>query len=98
MISYSGIVELMAAGTITLAHKSGGPKLDIVIDHDGHITGYLADSVQSYADKMEEIFSLSQEEHMVIRKNARAHVSKFSESEFKYGFLNVMSPMMSEFN
>jgi alpha-1,2-mannosyltransferase len=26
----SGVVELMAAGTVILAHNSGGPKLDIV--------------------------------------------------------------------
>ncbi|KAJ8352599.1 hypothetical protein SKAU_G00240750 [Synaphobranchus kaupii] len=37
-----GVVECMAAGAVILAHKSGGPKLDIVVPHDGHPTGFLA--------------------------------------------------------
>jgi len=34
-----GIVELMAAGVITIAHNSGGPKEDIVVPFQGKTTG-----------------------------------------------------------
>ncbi|EPQ14371.1 GDP-Man:Man(3)GlcNAc(2)-PP-Dol alpha-1,2-mannosyltransferase, partial [Myotis brandtii] len=40
-----GVVECMAAGTIILAHNSGGPKLDIVIPYEGEVTGFLAERV-----------------------------------------------------
>ncbi len=29
------VVEIMAAGAIALAHNSGGPRADIVVDHGG---------------------------------------------------------------
>ncbi|CAG8733694.1 4895_t:CDS:10, partial [Cetraspora pellucida] len=34
-----GVVEYMAAGIITVAHNSGGPKMDIVISYNGQRTG-----------------------------------------------------------
>lgn len=34
-----GIVEYQAAGLISVAHDSGGPKSDIVVEHDGGPTG-----------------------------------------------------------
>ncbi|KXS19347.1 glycosyltransferase family 4 protein [Gonapodya prolifera JEL478] len=34
-----GIVEYMAAGLVAIAHDSGGPKTDIVIEHNGTMTG-----------------------------------------------------------
>lgn len=36
-----GVVEYQAAGLITVAHDSGGPKLDIVTEIDGQPTGTL---------------------------------------------------------
>eukprot|EP00061_Rhincodon_typus_P011224 g36087.t1 len=66
-----GVVECMAAGTVILAHNSGGPKLDIVVPHNGVQTGFLADSEESYADAMKNILSLSPEKRLEIRKNAR---------------------------
>lgn len=34
-----GVVEFMGAGVIPVAHHSGGPKEDIVVDFDGEKTG-----------------------------------------------------------
>lgn len=34
-----GVVEYQAAGLIGVVHNSGGPKLDIVVDYDGGLTG-----------------------------------------------------------
>uniref|UniRef100_A0A8C3W2X9 GDP-Man:Man(3)GlcNAc(2)-PP-Dol alpha-1,2-mannosyltransferase n=1 Tax=Catagonus wagneri TaxID=51154 RepID=A0A8C3W2X9_9CETA len=82
-----GIVECMAAGTIVLAHNSGGPKLDIVVAHEGERTGFLADSEEGYAETMVHILSMSAEERLRIRNSARASVSRFSDQEFEVTFL-----------
>ncbi|XP_002720786.1 GDP-Man:Man(3)GlcNAc(2)-PP-Dol alpha-1,2-mannosyltransferase isoform X1 [Oryctolagus cuniculus] len=83
-----GIVECMAAGTIILAHNSGGPKLDIVVPHDGQITGFLAETEEGYAETMAHILSLSAEKRLQIRNSARASVSRFSDQEFEMAFLS----------
>ena len=85
---------MMAAGTIALAHDSAGPKLDIVIDHNGERTGFLADSVESYAQKIEDIFNLSPKEKADIQRNARESVSRFSEENFETGFLTITEPII----
>lgn len=85
----------MAAGTVVLAHNSGGPKLDIVVNHHDRITGYLADDVQSYSQALTAIFSLSPKERLEIRRNARDSVSRFSEEEFEHGFLSVIEPFVN---
>ncbi|XP_053312297.1 GDP-Man:Man(3)GlcNAc(2)-PP-Dol alpha-1,2-mannosyltransferase [Spea bombifrons] len=84
-----GVVECMAAGTIILAHNSGGPKMDIVIPYEGQKTGFLADSEDGYASAMDHILSLSPEERLAIRQNARLSVSRFSDHEFEGNFLSA---------
>ena len=88
-----GIVECMASGSIILAHDSGGPKMDIVIEWEGKPTGFLASDEKSYADAMETIFSLSPEERSVICHNARHSISRFSEKAFESGFLQCTEPL-----
>ncbi|XP_004433745.1 PREDICTED: GDP-Man:Man(3)GlcNAc(2)-PP-Dol alpha-1,2-mannosyltransferase [Ceratotherium simum simum] len=88
-----GVVECMAAGTIILAHKSGGPKLDIVIPHEGELTGFLAESEEGYAETMAHILSMSVEKRLQIRKNARASVSRFSDQEFEVTFLSSVEKL-----
>ncbi|XP_022091598.1 GDP-Man:Man(3)GlcNAc(2)-PP-Dol alpha-1,2-mannosyltransferase-like [Acanthaster planci] len=82
-----GVVECMAAGTVIVAHDSGGPKMDIVVEINGKLTGFLANDVKSYADAMEAILKMTPEERLEIRQSARASVERFSEQEFKKGFL-----------
>lgn len=79
----------MAAGTIILAHNSGGPRLDIVTNFNGQKTGYLADSEESYAAAMNTIFKLTDNERFEICQNARQSVERFGEDEFEKGFLAV---------
>ncbi|XP_072253508.1 GDP-Man:Man(3)GlcNAc(2)-PP-Dol alpha-1,2-mannosyltransferase-like [Leuresthes tenuis] len=90
-----GVVECMAAGTIVLAHKSGGPKLDIVVPHQGSQTGFLADSEDSYAAAMETILTLSPSARLEIRRNARESVGRFSDQEFETCFLDATESLMS---
>uniref|UniRef100_A0A667XF18 GDP-Man:Man(3)GlcNAc(2)-PP-Dol alpha-1,2-mannosyltransferase n=1 Tax=Myripristis murdjan TaxID=586833 RepID=A0A667XF18_9TELE len=89
-----GVVECMAAGTIVLAHKSGGPKLDIVVPYEGGQTGFLADSEDSYAAAMETILALSPAARLEIRRTARRSVQRFSDQEFEACFLAAMEPLM----
>uniref|UniRef100_A0A6I8SL47 GDP-Man:Man(3)GlcNAc(2)-PP-Dol alpha-1,2-mannosyltransferase n=1 Tax=Xenopus tropicalis TaxID=8364 RepID=A0A6I8SL47_XENTR len=88
-----GIVECMAAGTIILAHNSGGPKLDIVVPYEEHETGFLADSVESYAAAMDYILCLTPEQRLTIRQNARRSVARFSDQEFEANFLASSEPL-----
>ncbi|KAK6315256.1 hypothetical protein J4Q44_G00147850 [Coregonus suidteri] len=89
-----GVVECMAAGTVILAHKSGGPKLDIVVPYEGGQTGFLADSEDSYATAMETILTLSSSARLEIRRNARRSVDRFSNQEFDASFLSSMEPLI----
>ncbi|XP_072301391.1 GDP-Man:Man(3)GlcNAc(2)-PP-Dol alpha-1,2-mannosyltransferase [Eucyclogobius newberryi] len=91
-----GVVECMAAGTIVLAHRSGGPKLDIVVPFRGEQTGFLADSVESYAVAMETILALSPEARLQIRRSARQSVQRFSDQEFDSSFLGAMETVMGQ--
>lgn len=90
-----GVVECMAAGTIILAHKSGGPKLDIVVPYDNGPTGFLADDEDSYADAMERILSMTPAARLEIRRRARLSVTRFSDQEFEGSFLSAVEPLMS---
>lgn len=90
-----GVVECMAAGTIVLAHKSGGPKLDIVVPFEGQQTGFLADSEESYAAAMETILSLSPAARLEIRQSARRSVQRFSDQEFESCFLSATETLMT---
>ena len=83
-----GVVEFMAGGLVTLAHNSGGPKLDIVIDTEGQKTGYLANTVNGYVQYLKDIFQLKPHERYEICLAARNSVKKrFSEETFKKRFL-----------
>lgn len=79
----------MAAGTVVLAHDSGGPKLDIVVEFNEQKTGFLASDVNSYSDALKTIFGLSYDEQLRIRTNARESIKKFSDSEFEEKFLHA---------
>lgn len=89
-----GVVECMAAGKVMLAHKSGGPKLDIVVPFEGGQTGFLADDEESYAEAIDRILALPPAMRLQIRRNARQSVARFSDQEFEACFLAAMEPLM----
>ena len=75
-----GVVELLAAGVLTIAHDSGGPKTDILsADVDGAQIGFCASNVEEYATAMVEAFALT-DIHMQAR--ARVAMKKFSDEAF----------------
>jgi alpha-1,2-mannosyltransferase len=75
----------MAAGTVILAHNSGGPKLDIVTDFNQQKTGYLADDIQSYAVAMETIFNLPIRRGWEIKENASQREKSLGIEDFEPG-------------
>lgn len=89
-----GVVECMAAGKVVLAHKSGGPKMDIVVPFEGGQTGFLADDENSYAEAIDQILALPPAIRLQIRRNARQSVARFSDQEFEACFLVAMEPLM----
>ena len=52
---------MMAAGLMTIAHRSGGPLMDIVVEEQGSRNGFLAITAQEYAAHVAYILALSPE-------------------------------------
>lgn len=92
---FLGVVEGMAAGTVMLAHESGGPKMDIVVEYENKPTGFLAHDVNSYSRAIKEIFDMSPLQRLELRKNARNSLFRFSEMEFEVAFLTLCEPLFS---
>ncbi|CAF0865364.1 unnamed protein product [Adineta ricciae] len=82
-----GVVEMMAAGAIVLAHKSGGPKMDII---DEGQTGFLASDIDSYATTMRHILEMKPDGRQQIRERARESVDRFSMMNFETKFMEPL--------
>lgn len=92
-----GCVEFQAAGVIVIAHNSGGPKMDIVVEHEGTPTGFRATSPQEYADAMSAVFAPAfhnQAPMRAMREAARAHASLFSDEAFNHGCARAIRPLL----
>lgn len=72
----------MAAGAVTIAHNTAGPKLDIVVPFHGRQTGFLAATEAEYADALAAVFEMGEDEFTGMTAAARASVSRFSDEEF----------------
>jgi alpha-1,2-mannosyltransferase len=92
-----GIVEMMAAGLIVVAHNSGGPKSDIVVPlHRSSAissqtatttkTGYLASTVDEYAQAIHSTLTLDITEATLIRRNAQESARRFTDEVFAQSF------------
>ncbi|KAG9414057.1 asparagine-linked glycosylation protein [Aphanomyces cochlioides] len=84
-----GIVEMMAAGLVVIAHNSGGPREDIVKDG----TGYLATTPEEYASHIFDILTQSSKTQE-LRGEARRSAGRFSDEIFKEHFQAALSPML----
>lgn len=93
-----GVVEMMAAGLVTVAHNSGGPKSDIILrpcdfqtltPTDGDKpTGCLASTAEEYAMAMYEILKrdASSDEILEMREGGRKSAERFSDEVFMDSF------------
>jgi len=84
-----GIVEMMAAGLLTIAHRSGGPLMDIIIEEAGSRNGFLATTAQEYAAHIAYILSMTEEGKAGIRERARSSVNLFSSQRFDSGWTHA---------
>ncbi|KAG9291419.1 hypothetical protein G9A89_021837 [Geosiphon pyriformis] len=90
-----GVVEYMAAGLVTVAHNSGGPKMDILVEYNGMKTGFLADETQNFASALFNILTMPAHQLKEIQVNAREHVKeKFSESVFSDSVTNLLRSLL----
>lgn len=88
-----GVVECMAAGLITIAHRSGGPLTDIIETSEGSRTGFLASTPEEYAACILHVMQMSREQLARLREAARASVDRFTSGEFQKGFLRAVEPL-----
>lgn len=87
------VVECMAAGLITIANNSGGPKADIIKTDIDNQTGFLASAVIEYATIISDIINMNNDERMIIRNSARTDVGRFSSETFEKEFIRVIEPL-----
>jgi alpha-1,2-mannosyltransferase len=86
-----GVVEMMAAGLVVIAHNSGGPKEDIVVPTaDGQKTGFLAITEDEFAKAMNDAIAMDKLEARKMRERARESSMKFSDENFNVSFKRVM--------
>nr|CAX69734.1 hypothetical protein [Schistosoma japonicum] len=95
------VVEGMASGLITIAHRSGGPLTDIIGPSETSLSfnhleklgvGFLASTADEYANIFELILlKMSESQIDAIRENAIKWVhEKFSEDCFTKGWTDQM--------
>ncbi|KAL7439001.1 hypothetical protein ACHAXH_005469 [Discostella pseudostelligera] len=92
-----GVVEMMAAGLVTVAHNSGGPKSDIILrpwdfknNEKTAATGCLASTIDEYATAMYEILSREPDEILDIRQCGRNSSERFSDEEFMHSLKEIL--------
>ena len=79
-----GVVEMMAAGLLTIAHNSGGPKSDII--NPGK-TGFLATTADEYANIMQYCLrTMDNDQILDIRNRGRESAFRFSDDVFATTF------------
>lgn len=77
------------------AHNSAGPMMDIVLEEDGQQTGFLACSVDEYADAILKIVKMPEAERLTMAKAARRRAGKFSEQRFYEDFKAAIRPILT---
>ena len=77
------------------AHNSAGPKMDIVLEEDGQKTGFLAQSVDEYADAIVNIVEMLEAERLKMASAARRRANRFSEQRFYEDFKAAIRPILN---
>ncbi|KAG2630319.1 GDP-Man:Man(3)GlcNAc(2)-PP-Dol alpha-1,2-mannosyltransferase-like [Panicum virgatum] len=88
------VVEYMAAGAIPIAHKSAGPMMDIVLDEDGHQTGFLASKKEEFADAIIKVLSMSEQGRQEMAAASRKRAQRFSGQRFHEDFTEAVQPIL----
>ncbi|CAL1374752.1 unnamed protein product [Linum trigynum] len=88
------VVEYMAAGAIPIAHNSAGPKMDIVLEEEGEQTGFLAETVEEYADAIIKVIEMPETERLKMAGAARRRAGQFSEQRFYEDLKAAVRPVL----
>jgi alpha-1,2-mannosyltransferase len=75
---------------IVIAHRSGGPKTDIVVHFDGKPTGFLAQSVDEYAETIYKALTMNMDDAIDLRQNAQVSAGRFSDEVFSTSFKDAI--------
>lgn len=81
---------------ICAAHNAGGPKLDIVIDEEGQLPGFLATTISEYAEAIYQVLMMPMYESLKLAESARFSAARFSEARFDAAFKEAMGPLLEE--
>jgi len=89
------IVEMMAAGLVTIAHNSAGPKFDIIQENNVDPVGFLAENVNDYVNAILLCLDKDKQRYKEgIVARARSKVVKFSDEAFKEYFVKQFTEFM----
>lgn len=86
-----GVVEIMAAGVIPIAHNSGGPRDDIVVPLKGQTVGFLATTADEYAAQIDALLSMPPQQLASIQTAARQSADRFSDRAFSRAALECLT-------
>ncbi|KQJ86114.1 GDP-Man:Man(3)GlcNAc(2)-PP-Dol alpha-1,2-mannosyltransferase isoform X2 [Brachypodium distachyon] len=89
------VVEYMAAGAIPIAHKSAGPMMDIVLEEDGHQTGFLASDKEEFTEAILKVLRMPETGRQEMAAAARKRAQRFSEKRFHEDFTDAVRPILS---
>lgn len=70
--------------------------MDIVLVEDGKQTGFLAQTVQEYADSIVKVVKMPEAERLAMAAAARRRASKFSEQRFFEDFKAAVEIILSK--
>eukprot|EP00611_Tribonema_gayanum_P019845 TRINITY_DN3524_c0_g1_i1.p1 TRINITY_DN3524_c0_g1~~TRINITY_DN3524_c0_g1_i1.p1 ORF type:complete len:270 (-),score=69.55 TRINITY_DN3524_c0_g1_i1:202-1011(-) len=91
-----GVVEMMAAGVVTIAHNSGGPSTDIIVSYNDVTAapvGFLAATVEEYSEAMARVLR-GGVDRAAVRAGGRAAAARFSDEAFDAAFVNALLPLL----
>jgi alpha-1,2-mannosyltransferase len=86
-----GIVEMMAAGLLVIAHDSGGPQTDIV---KHQTTGFLATYADDYAQAIRQALEMSEPDACDMRSRAQQSALRFSDEVFDDSFNKTVAKLL----
>lgn len=69
--------------------------MDIVLEEDGQRTGFLARSVDEYADAILNVIQMPEAERLKMASAARRRASRFSEQRFFEDFKTAIRPILN---
>lgn len=69
--------------------------MDIVLEEEGQRTGFLAETVEEYAEAIVEVVKMSETERLKMAEYARKRARRFSEQQFSEDFKTAIRPVFT---